>query len=74
MPVPPANVRKNARRALEARDKVPPSRKAGTAVGLARANQLAKGENISEATLIRCVVILLRARLTINKPDKKVLT
>lgn len=62
MPVPPKQVRENARKALEARDKVPPSRKAGTAVGLARANQLAKGENISEATLLRMRSYLLRAK------------
>ena len=62
MPVPPKQVRDNAKKALEARDKVPPSRKAGTAVGLARANQLAKGENISEATLLRMRSYLLRAK------------
>jgi hypothetical protein len=62
MPIPPKSVQKAAKRALETRDSVPPSRKAGTSVGLARANQLAKGENISEATLLRMRSYLLRAK------------
>ena len=71
MPVPPKQVRENAKRALNARDKVPPSRKAGTAVGLARANQLAKGENISEATLLRMRSYLSRARLNYKEARQK---
>lgn len=62
MPVPPKSVQNNAKKALEARSELPPSRKAGTAVGLARANQLAKGENISESTLLRMRSYLLRAK------------
>lgn len=62
MPVPPKEVQLAAQRALEARDNVPPSRKAGTLVGLARANQLARGENISENTLLRMHSYLSRAK------------
>lgn len=62
MPVPPKSVQNNAKKALEARRDLPPSRKYGTAVGLARANQLAKGENISESTLLRMRSYLLRAK------------
>lgn len=62
MPVAPANVRKVAREALEIRETLPKSRQAGTLVGLARANQLANGENLSEQTLIRMRSYLLRAR------------
>lgn len=62
MPVAPKPVRDAAKRALEARDSVPPSRKAGTPVGLARANQLANGENVSVNTLVRMRSYLLRAR------------
>ncbi len=62
MPMPPKEVREAARRALEARDRVPPSRKAGTPVGLARANQLARGDNISENTLLRMWSYLSRAK------------
>jgi hypothetical protein len=61
MPIPPKEVRDAARRALEARDAVPPSRKAGTPVGIARANQLANGDNVSEATLLRMWSYLNRA-------------
>ena len=66
MPVAPKEVQQAARRALEARDRVPPSRKAGTPVGLARANQLANGDNISEGTLLRMHSYLSRA-----EPDYK---
>lgn len=62
MAVPPKEVRDAAQRALDARDRVPPSRKAGTPVGLARANQLARGDNVSESTLLRMHSYLVRAR------------
>jgi len=62
MPVPPKNVRDAARRALEARDSVPPSRKAGTPVGVKRASDLARGANISRQTLVRMRSYLLRAK------------
>ena len=62
MPVAPANIRKIARKALEVRQTLPKSRQAGTLVGLARANQLAKGENVSLQTLIRMRSYLLRAK------------
>lgn len=61
MPIPPKEVRDAARKALDARDNVPPSRRAGTPVGIARANQLARGDNISEATLLRMWSYLSRA-------------
>ena len=53
MPVAPRYIKDAAKRALEARDSVPPSRKAGTPVGIARANQLANGTNLRLNTLIR---------------------
>jgi hypothetical protein len=62
MPVPPKNVQEAARKALDARENVPPSRKAGTLVGLARANQLANGDNVSESTLLRMHSYLTRAK------------
>lgn len=61
MPIPPTEVRQAARRALEARNNVPPSRKAGTPVGIARANQLARGDNLSESTMLRMWSYLSRA-------------
>ena len=62
MPVAPNYIREAAKKALEARENVAPSRRAGTLVGLARANQLANGDNISYATLRRMRSYLLRAR------------
>lgn len=62
MPVAPANIRKVAREALEIRETLPKSRRAGTLVGLRRANQIANGDNLSEQTLIRMRSYLLRAR------------
>jgi len=62
MPVAPANIRKIARRVLDVRETLPKSRRAGTPVGLARANQLANGDNLSLQTLIRMRSYLLRAR------------
>ena len=62
MPVAPDYIAKAAQRALDARDNVPPSRKAGTPVGLARANQLARGDNLSLNTLIRMRSFLERSK------------
>jgi len=62
MPVAPDYIAKAARKALDIRKDLPPSRQYGTLVGLARANQLANGENISQDTLVRMRSYLLRAR------------
>ena len=62
MPVAPNYIREAAKKALEARENVAPSRRAGTRVGLARANQLANGDNISYATLRRMRSYLSRAK------------
>jgi len=62
MPVAPANIRKIARKVLDVRKTLPKSRQAGTPVGLARANQLANGDNLSLQTLIRMRSYLVRAR------------
>ena len=62
MPVAPNYIRKVAREALEIRETLPKSRQAGTLVGLARANQLANGDNLSNQTLIRMRSYLIRAR------------
>lgn len=62
MPVAPKYIRDVAKEGLEIRETLPPSRKAGTLVGLARANQLANGENLSLSTLIRMRSYLVRAK------------
>jgi len=57
---PPKGVREAARRGLNLREKAPPSKKAGTLVGLARANQLSKGEPVSIETIKRMVSFFAR--------------
>ena len=59
----------NAKRALKLRDQAPPSRKGMTPVGLARANQYAKGERVSRRTVERTFSFLSRAR-NYYKPGK----
>jgi len=71
MPIPPKSVQNNAKKALEAREKAPPSRRAMTRVGLARANQLANGENVSRQTLLRMVSYLSRARDNYDRAKAK---
>jgi len=62
MPRPTSQMRANAKKALALRDKAPASRKGMTPVGLARANQFAKGENVSMATVERTYSFLSRAK------------
>jgi hypothetical protein len=50
---PPAEVARAARRGLELRAEQPPSNRAGTPVGLARASQLANRRPVSLETLRR---------------------
>ena len=52
---PPADVADNARRALEVRAEKPPSQRGMTAVGLARARQLANRQPVSLDTMRRMV-------------------
>jgi len=59
----------NARRALELRSKAPKSRRGMTSVGLQRANQFAKGDNVSLSTVKRTLAFLTRAR-TYYQPGK----
>lgn len=55
MPIPPDEVADAARRGLELRASLPPSQRGGTAVGLARANQLANREEVSMDTIQRMI-------------------
>jgi len=67
MPKPNQQMIANAKRALKLRDQAPKSKKGGTAVGLARANQFAKGKNVSMDTVKRTFSFLSRAK-TYYKP------
>ena len=64
MPVAPDNVKRLAKRALEVRAELPPSKRAGTPVGIARARQLANGDNLSNDTLKR-----IRSFIARHKPN-----
>jgi hypothetical protein len=59
---PSAEMRKLARRALEFRKTLPPSRKFGTPVGLARARDIANNVLLSQDTILRMNSFLARAR------------
>ncbi len=69
MPKPNRQMMKNAKRALDLRSKAPASRKGMTPVGLQRANQFAKGQNVSMATVKRTFSFLSRAK-SYYKPGK----
>ncbi len=61
---PPASVAKAAKRGLKMRAKQSKSNQGGTAVGLARANQLAKRETLTPATLKRMKAFFDRHKKT----------
>jgi hypothetical protein len=67
MAVAPDYMKTAARKALDDREDLPPSRKYGTLVGLARANQIANGDNLSLSTLLRMRSYLSRARQNYDK-------
>jgi hypothetical protein len=71
---PNAKMRENARRALEFRKTLPPSRKFGTPVGLARARDIANNVALSQDTIKRMKSYLARARDSYNmylkEPDE----
>ena len=69
MPRPTRQMQANAKRALKLRDAAPPSRKGMTPIGLQRANQYSKGENVSMNTVRRTFSFLSRAK-TYYKPGK----
>ena len=55
MPIPPETVAAQARRGLALRASLPPSRRGGTSIGLARANQLANRQEVSIDTIRRMI-------------------
>jgi len=64
--VPTAAIANNAKRALEVRDKKPPSQRGMTSVGLARARDLMNRRNLSEDTVRR-----MKAYFDRHEVDKK---
>ena len=71
MPVPPDYIQKTAKKVLKDRATLPPSRQAGTRVGLARANQLARGDDIGLPILKRMRSYLSRARDNYDRAKAK---
>lgn len=69
MPKPTRQMQANARRALALRAQSPKSRKGMTPVGLQRANQFARGDNVSMSTVRRTLSFLTRAK-TYYKPGE----
>tara|TARA_Y100001937_G_C7078172_1_gene311609 strand:+ start:328 stop:618 length:291 start_codon:yes stop_codon:yes gene_type:complete len=69
MPRPTQQMRANARKALRLRREAPQSKKGMTPVGLARANQYSKGENVSMDVVRRTFSFLSRAK-TYYQPGK----
>lgn len=63
---PPASVAEAAKRALAMREELPPSRRGGTEVGIARARQLANRQPVSLSTIKRMASFFAR-----HEPDKK---
>jgi hypothetical protein len=71
MPVPPDYVRKAAQRALDVRETLAPSNRAGTSVGLARARDLARGANVSNETINRMISYLSRTEKAYKEAKAK---
>jgi hypothetical protein len=69
MPRPTAQMRANAKQGLRLRSNAPKSRKGGTSVGVARANQFAANQNVSMDTVRRTFSFLSRAK-TYYKPGE----
>lgn len=65
---PTQEMARNAQRGLNMRERQSPSNRGGTSVGLQRANQFAKRENVSLDTVKRTYSFLMRARVY-YKPD-----
>lgn len=61
----PINVQEAARRGLELRRSLPPSKRGGTEVGIARARDLANGRRVSLATVKR-----MRSFFARHRPDR----
>ena len=71
MPVPPDYIQKAAQRALDVRETLAPSNRAGTSVGLARARDLARGANVSQTTINRMISYLSRTEKVYKEQKEK---
>ena len=71
MPIPPKGVQEVARKALERRRKAPKSKKGGTAVGISRGRDLARGVNISISSIRRMVSFFARHDTPAERRNRK---
>ena len=71
MPIPPKGVQEVARKALERRRKAPKSIKGGTAVGISRGRDLARGANISISSIKRMVSFFARHDTPAERRNRK---
>ena len=71
MPIPPKGVQEVARKALERRRKATKSKKGGTAVGISRGRDLARGANISISSIKRMVSFFARHDTPAERRNRK---
>ena len=71
MPIPPKNVQEVAKKALERRREAPKSKKGGTAVGISRGRDLARGANISMSSIRRMISFFARHDTPAERKNRK---
>ena len=71
MPIPPKGVQEVARKALERRREAPKSKKGGTAVGISRGRDLARGAIISISSIKRMVSFFARHDTPAERRNRK---
>ena len=71
MPIPPKSVQEVAKKALERRREAPKSKKGGTAVGISRGRDLARGTNISMSSIRRMISFFARHDTPAERKNRK---
>jgi len=71
VPIPPKSVQEVAKKALERRREAPKSKKGGTAVGISRGRDLARGANISMSSIRRMVSFFARHDTPAERRNRK---
>ena len=72
MPKPPKAVRNAARVALNRRRSVPPSKKGGTAIGVARARDLSARRNLPMQTINRMISFFARHDTPAERRNRRI--
>tara|TARA_R110000824_G_scaffold150412_1_gene320997 strand:- start:29 stop:346 length:318 start_codon:yes stop_codon:yes gene_type:complete len=71
MPVPPQRVQEVAKSALKRRRDIAPSKRGGTAVGIARARDLSLGKNITLNTIRRMISFFARHNTVAERRNRR---